>query len=189
MTSCKKLPVLLAPPTNMSERCESTEYLFKMNSKANKQTTTKTSKAVLVNTHSWGSSLLKLILNWQSTSTVNSTTYLLILINMLHIPSNNLAQAQIHSLCVPGKSPCFNTTTWQLPCTLHCCLVLRSDSRLGKGKGGLHASLNPQPSLLGPLTYKNHTAERAFQLPASAKPETLDSVFYFLVAHRHPYLT
>lgn len=76
-----------------------------------------------------------MILNWQSTSTVNSTTYLLILINMLHIPSNNLAQAQIHSLCVPGKSPCFNTRTWQLPCTLHCCLVLRSDSRLGKGKG------------------------------------------------------
>lgn len=54
----QKLPVLLAPPTNMSERCESTEYLFKMNSKANKQTTTKTSKAVLVSTHSWGSSLL-----------------------------------------------------------------------------------------------------------------------------------
>lgn len=48
----QKLPVLLAPPTNMSERCESTEYLFKMNSKANKQTTKKTSKAVLVSTHS-----------------------------------------------------------------------------------------------------------------------------------------
>lgn len=54
----QKLPVLLAPPTNMSERFESTEDLFKLNSKTNKQTTTKTSKAFLVSTRSWVSSLL-----------------------------------------------------------------------------------------------------------------------------------
>lgn len=150
MTSCKSFQFVL-PPTNIPERCESTNTLFKMNSKEtnrpqqNQQGCFGQHTLVRSSLPQWFSNLTKHL------SMVNSTTYLLILINMLHIPSNNLAQAQIHSLVFQAKSCRFNTRTWQLPCTLHCCSGTSGSGQTqctwGRGRACLHASLNP-PSLL-----------------------------------------
>lgn len=82
----QKLPVLSEPPMNMSEPFESTEYLFKRSSKANR----KQQNPARVIVVSW------MILDGQSPEwgklqeRERGTTYLN-LINMLQIPWDNLA--------------------------------------------------------------------------------------------------